>query len=200
MEGMESATETSIMFAMFIYASILGPITEEIVFRGALLRGLEKYGKLFAIIVSAVLFGAFHSNLIQGIFTTLAGLLLGYVAIEYSIKWAIVFHIINNLVLGDILGSILSYFSLGTQSIINYILLILAFFGGIFVLFKSWGSIKKYIRENKSDRTVFCKTFLHNIAKKKYTPLRLKFFSDYFGLDRAFLSRKLSPVKLKMCA
>ena len=47
---------------------------------------------------------------------------------------------------------------------------------------------------------VFCKTFLHNIAKKKYTPLRLKFFSDYFGLDRAFLSRKLSPVKLKMCA
>lgn len=48
--------------------------------------------------------------------------------------------------------------------------------------------------------TVFCKTFLHNIAKKKYTPLRLKFFSDYFGLDRACLSRKLSPVKLKMCA
>ena len=48
--------------------------------------------------------------------------------------------------------------------------------------------------------SVFCKTFLHNIAKKKYTPLRLKFFSDYFGLDRAFLSRKLSPVKLKMCA
>ena len=50
------------------------------------------------------------------------------------------------------------------------------------------------------DHDVFCKTFLHNIAKKKYTPLRLKFFSDYFGLDRAFLSRKLSPVKLKMCA
>ena len=52
----------------------------------------------------------------------------------------------------------------------------------------------------KNNPTVFCKTFLHNIAKKKYTPLRLKFFSDYFGLDRAFLSRKLSPVKLKMCA
>lgn len=39
------------------------------------------------------------------------------------------------------------------------------------------------------DIDVFCKTFLHNIAKKKYTPLRLKFFSDYFGFDRAFLSR-----------
>ena len=39
------------------------------------------------------------------------------------------------------------------------------------------------------DVDVFCKTFLHNIAKKKYTPLRLKFFSDYCGFDRAFLSR-----------
>ena len=39
------------------------------------------------------------------------------------------------------------------------------------------------------DYSVFCKTFLHNIAKKKYTPLRLKFFSDYCGFDRAFLSR-----------
>ena len=55
-------------------------------------------------------------------------------------------------------------------------------------------------RPDINEIIVFCKTFLHNIAKKKYTPLRLKFFSDYFGLDRAFLSRKLSPVKLKMCA
>ena len=57
-----------------------------------------------------------------------------------------------------------------------------------------------HIISSSSLASVFCKTFLHNIAKKKYTPLRLKFFSDYFGLDRAFLSRKLSPVKLKMCA
>ena len=41
----------------------------------------------------------------------------------------------------------------------------------------------------KIQSRVFCKTFLHNIAKKKYTPLRLKFFSDYCGFDRAFLSR-----------
>lgn len=52
----------------------------------------------------------------------------------------------------------------------------------------------------KGRNTVFCKTFIHNIAKKKYTALRLKCFSDYFGFDSACLSRKLSPVKLKMCA
>ena len=43
--------------------------------------------------------------------------------------------------------------------------------------------------QNDFEPIVFCKTFLHNIAKKKYTPLRLKFFSDYCGFDRAFLSR-----------
>ena len=55
--------------------------------------------------------------------------------------------------------------------------------------------VTTFIRDGKdelmgvNDSGVFCKTFLHNIAKKKYTPLRLKFFSDYCGFDRAFLSR-----------
>ena len=51
---------------------------------------------------------------------------------------------------------------------------------------------KEAVKEDQVEREltdVFCKTFLHNIAKKKYTPLRLKFFSDYCGFDRAFLSR-----------
>ena len=64
----------------------------------------------------------------------------------------------------------------------------------------TWKSVSAPSIDRDEALVVFCKTFLHNIAKKKYTPLRLKFFSDYFGLDRAFLSRKLSPVKLKMCA
>ncbi len=73
-----------------------------------------------------------------------------------------------------------------------------AIIGIIYLIATYWNDFGKCLKKNNP--TVFCKTFLHNIAKKKYTPLRLKFFSDYFGLDRAFLSRKLSPVKLKMCA
>ena len=70
------------------------------------------------------------------------------------------------------------------------------------IFFEIWNILLFFIvpDNRKVGIVVFCKNFLHNIAKKKYTPLRLKFFSDYFGLDRAFLSRKLSPVKLKMCA
>ena len=51
------------------------------------------------------------------------------------------------------------------------------------------GELVMVINEKEYTVVVFCKTFLHNIAKKKYTPLRLKFFSDYCGFDRAFLSR-----------
>ena len=47
---------------------------------------------------------------------------------------------------------------------------------------------------------VFCKSFIHNIAKKKYTTLQPEFFFNYFDFDNAFLSLKLSPVKLRMCA
>ena len=36
-------------------------------------------------------------------FAFLVGLVLGYVAAEYSIAWAMLLHMINNLVLGDML-------------------------------------------------------------------------------------------------
>ncbi len=48
--------------------------------------------------------------------------------------------------------------------------------------------------------SVFCKSFIHNIAKKKYITLQPEFFFNYFDFDNAFLSLKLSPVKLRMCA
>ena len=46
---------------------------------------------------------------------------------------------------------------------------------------QSWIDYSKKYGDGRGDgyegTLVFCKTFLHNIAKKKYTPLRLKFFS-----------------------
>lgn len=91
---------------IMIYAGFVGPVVEELVFRGFLMRRFEKYGKGFAVIVSAVLFGIMHMNPLQIVFGILMGLLLGYVAIEYSIKWSIVLHIANNFILGDVIGGL----------------------------------------------------------------------------------------------
>ena len=159
MRDIETASSVSTTLSMFLYASIIGPIAEEFLFRGALLRELEKHGKLFAIIVSSVLFGVFHSNILQGLFATIVGLILGYVTIEYSIKWAIILHIINNFIFGDVLGFILSYFSPNSQEIFNIIILVPSLLGGLLVLFKSRNGIKNYIKINKSKEKLYRFTF-----------------------------------------
>ena len=106
-EGMAQLQMDPDNFSMFLYAGILAPITEEILFRGLIQRSLLPFGKRFAIFVSAFTFGLFHGNLIQTPYAFTVGLVLGYVAAEYNIFWAMVLHMINNLLLGDSLYRLL---------------------------------------------------------------------------------------------
>ena len=75
--------ETTVSLAL--YTAVAAPVTEELLFRGAVLRSLQPYGKRFAIFCSALLFGLVHQNLTQTPFAFGFGLLAGYVAVEYSI-------------------------------------------------------------------------------------------------------------------
>jgi len=75
---------------------LVAPFLEEWIFRGAILRQLAPYGANFAIITQATLFGLWHGNLYQGIFAFLLGLILGYVALHFSLKWSYALHAINN--------------------------------------------------------------------------------------------------------
>lgn len=104
MEAINSASFEVDTFGMFVYVGILAPISEEILFRGVLLRSLQPFGKKFAILASAFLFGIFHGNLVQSPFAFVIGLILGYTASEYSILWAMVLHMFNNLILSDVLS------------------------------------------------------------------------------------------------
>lgn len=101
MDSVEAATAGADTFSMFLYMGVGAPIAEELLFRGLVLRKLEPYGKRFAIVFSAFVFGVFHGNLVQIPYAFLVGLVLGYVALEHNILWAMVLHMINNLVLGD---------------------------------------------------------------------------------------------------
>jgi membrane protease YdiL (CAAX protease family) len=88
----------SVSIGMLFYAAILGPIVEELCFRGLSFRyAREKMSFLLANILQAVLFGAFHMNLIQGIYTFLLGLVLGYVMEKSgNLTLTIAFHILFN--------------------------------------------------------------------------------------------------------
>ena len=105
--ALEMATVSTDTFSMVLYAGFLGPIAEELLFRGLLLRSLEGQGKRFAIFATALMFGMFHGNILQSPFAMLVGIVLGYVALEYSIVWAIILHIFNNFVMADLFGRLL---------------------------------------------------------------------------------------------
>ncbi|HIZ81892.1 MAG TPA: CPBP family intramembrane metalloprotease [Candidatus Mediterraneibacter pullistercoris] len=65
---------------------ILPSLVEETIFRGLIFQYLRKAGACFVVanLIQAVLFGVFHMNLIQGIYTAFFGFLLGYLAWRYE--------------------------------------------------------------------------------------------------------------------
>jgi hypothetical protein len=72
------------------------PVIEGILFRGVVLRVLSAYGRTFAILASAILFGLYQSNILQISYSFFAGLILGYITFRYSIKYSIILHAIHN--------------------------------------------------------------------------------------------------------
>lgn len=89
--------EPSIQILYFISLAVIPPIVEELVFRGAILHGLRRFGDGFAILGSAFLFGMFHGNFIQIPFAFLCGLVLAFVVVKTGNLWvSIVIHFINN--------------------------------------------------------------------------------------------------------
>ncbi len=107
MEFLEKNSVGTDSLSMFLYVGLGAPIFEEILFRGLVMRSLEPYGRKFAIIMSAVLFGLYHGNLLQSVYATAAGVILGYVAMEYNVLWAMVLHMFNNLVFADTIPRLL---------------------------------------------------------------------------------------------
>ena len=160
MASLESATSVSTTVSMFLYASFIGPIAEEIVYRGFVLRCLEKYGKLAALIVSSVLFGIMHANLPQGIFAFGVGLILGYVALEYSIGWSIALHIFNNFVFSDLLGKAVAGLSENMQTVILYGIEFALAIPAVVILWKKRDTIKRFCKENKPEKKTYRYIFL----------------------------------------
>ena len=94
MEGLTSGNETVVLLLMIIIA----PVTEELIFRGVTLHRANRYVSfLGANILQAVLFGIYHGNIIQGVYASLLGFLLGAIYYKYKTIFApILLHLIIN--------------------------------------------------------------------------------------------------------
>ena len=87
-----------------IFAGILSPIIEEMMFRGVMLNKLRRYGDKVAIITTAILFGLFHANFSQFFYAVALGMIFAYVALKTgTIKYSIILHIVVNIMGGVIL-------------------------------------------------------------------------------------------------
>ena len=153
--GLEALAVDFSDFSMFLYAGILAPITEEILFRGLVQRSLMPFGKRFAIFCSAFTFGMFHGNLVQTPFAFLVGLVLGYVAAEYNIFWAMLLHMINNMVVADMLYRVLSFLPEMISGVIIWLILLAFAVAALVILIVK----RDRIRQWRTDETVH-KTYL----------------------------------------
>ena len=91
-------TLTSYLLNLLIIAVLPG-ILEELVFRGCVLRMLRPYGDLFAVFVSALIFGLMHGNIRQIPFAVIVGLVLGWLYVTTNNIWIpITVHFLNNAV------------------------------------------------------------------------------------------------------
>ena len=102
---LENVISNSSVLATIIFAGILSPIIEEVLFRGVMLNKLRTYGDKIAIITTALLFGLFHENFSQFFYAVGLGMIFAYVTLKTgTIKYSIGLHIMINM-MGSVIGT-----------------------------------------------------------------------------------------------
>lgn len=143
-EGYEQTAEaiyTQELWQQYLVAAVLIPCMEEMIFRGLIFRRMRTYSIFsLAALVSAVLFGIYHMNLLQFLYATCLGLLLAYVYEQFrTILAPILLHATANafsilITTNDAVAELLS----GTENRL-IISLVVAFVGtllGIYLLYR----------------------------------------------------------------
>lgn len=112
---------------MIVYTCIIAPVTEEVFFRGMLLKTFSKANQRFAIFISALFFGLSHANIPQFLLAFTLGIFLAHITLIHgSIIPAIIVHAFLNTY-----SSISSELNLSGRALIlfNEIFIFLAIMG-----------------------------------------------------------------------
>lgn len=140
-------SSTSMQAIYILYICILGPVLEEIIFRGIVLKSMKKYGEFTAIIFTSIIFAMFHLNLVQFMTPLLLGILLAFVTVKTdSIVPAIVIHMFNNTV-ATVITCIGGYNQI-LSSIISTIIIMGGVIGLIIFINKYKNDFKSMVIEN----------------------------------------------------
>ena len=86
-------------FWMFLSIALLGPVIEELIFRGVLFTELNRYcSGLVVVLITSIYFGLWHSNPIQMVYTSVLGLIIGLSYVATRNMWfPMIIHLFNNM-------------------------------------------------------------------------------------------------------
>lgn len=96
----ESNRQEAAIWLQLVATVIIAPIEEELLFRGLLFKRMRRQqGFYSSMIVSSLIFGLVHGNLVQFIYAMMAGMFFAFVFEAYKNIWApIIMHMAANLV------------------------------------------------------------------------------------------------------
>lgn len=105
----DTAVTAAVTLPYLLRLAVIDPLAEELCFRGVSLTALERRGLPFwaANVVQAVLFAAFHFNIVQSAYAFACGLVLGGLRQRDGIASSAIAHCACNLS-GEVLGMILA--------------------------------------------------------------------------------------------
>jgi membrane protease YdiL (CAAX protease family) len=139
-----------------LYASIVAPIVEELIFRKILLDKLRRFGDLPAILITGIAFGLFHMNLPQFLYAAVLGILFAYITIRTNrIIYSILLHMMLNFI-----GTGIVPILVANESVLGMGFLVIWVFGTMTI-----GSLLVIINAKK---IVLAKPIVPLVEKKDY--------------------------------
>lgn len=139
---------------MQVYALLVLPLTEEIIFRGVIMNGLRRFGRVFAIITSAFLCAFMQVQPTQMIWAFLVGLVLGALAMEYGLVWSIAAHILASI---GYSGLVVTWLSKAPVQVRGGAALVggLIVLAGLVILVRRFPSLLAYARRYRAPKGVY---------------------------------------------
>ena len=134
----ETAFQKQNIFVMFIVIGVVSPIVEEVVFRGLVAKRIQDYlGTAWAVALSAVIFGAYHGNVMQFVYAGLLGLAFGLIMCRTnSLRVVITAHVAANIwsLVGSVLEEFLRQFSEGAFYAMLGCFVVMALLSGVYIM------------------------------------------------------------------
>lgn len=128
----------------FLAIVVVGPLVEEILFRGIIFRSFEEVTEIpwFPALVSGVMFGIWHGSFIQAVYTAAMGIILGYFIKKCrSLFFVFLAHAVNNIS-GTLPPALDTDFNNGVITLLSYVCIIPMFLI-LFYLYKKGKENKK---------------------------------------------------------